>query len=167
MQFHDDPLQREELILKYLLRKMPPDMLEPFESHFLECRECFEEVRITQLMMFGLGEASIRRRTLEDVTVLQFTEPIRLVRHSRALTDVYRVLLEQKERKVLIDLSKVSRIDSAGLGMLLACCSQALRNRGMLKLLRPTAEIGDLLRTTRTDRLLESYQDEAQAVRSF
>ena len=167
MQFHDDPLRREELILSYLLRKIPAEVQDAFESHMLECQECFEEIRVTQLTMFGLGESHIGRKVVEDVTVLQFTEPMPLVRCSSAIIDLYRAVLDQKEKKVLIDLSKVTRIDSAGLGMLLSCCSHALRNQGVLKLLRPTAQIGDLLRTTRTDAVLESYQDELQAVRSF
>ena len=61
----------------------------------------------------------------------------------------------------------VSRIDSAGLGALMACYSHAVRNRGLLKLLNPSSEVQNLLRMTKIDSLLQSFSDERNALRSF
>ena len=41
----------------------------------------------------------------------------------------------------MIDLSRVSRIDSWGLGVLIHCYSHAICNSGALKLLNPSAQV--------------------------
>ena len=68
---------------------------------------------------------------------------------------------------MLVDLSTVSRIDSAGLGLLIKCYSHALRNRGMFKLLKPNQEVRQLFKITKVDSILESFDDEKDAVASF
>ena len=99
--------------------------------------------------------------------VLEFSHPAQLVRQAQELRQLLAGVMEQKDTKVLIDLSRVSRIDSAGLGMLINCYSHAVRNHGMLKLLRPSAPVQNLLRLTRIDSVLETYEDEAKALESF
>jgi len=167
MGFHEDPLFREEVITGYLLKRLQPYAVEAFESHFLDCEECLEEIHVTELIIAGLQPVQVSRRTLEDVTLLEFSGPVRLVRRSRELHELSRTVLEQKDTKVLIDLSRVSRIDSAGLGLLMSCYSHAIRNQGALKLLNPNQEVTDLLRLTRIDSVLETFHDERDAVRSF
>ena len=167
MSCHDDPVLREELIRKYLLKTMAAGPAEEFESHYLACDDCFEELRATEMLLSGLAQSKVDRRRLEDVVVLEFSGPVQLVRRSRELSALLNGVLEQKDTKVLIDLSRVSRIDSAGLGLLLNCYSHAVRNRGMLKLLNPSAEVRDLLRLTRIDAVLETYHDEREALKSF
>ena len=167
MRFHDDPLQREERIRDYVLRRLAPAAVEEFESHYLVCDECYEELRVTQLMLAGLAQSRIERRRLEDVVVLEFSHPAQLIRQAQELRQLLDGVLEQKDTKVLIDLSRVSRIDSAGLGLLINCYSHAVRNRGMLKLLHPTAPVRDLLRLTRIDGVIETFDDESLALASF
>ena len=167
MGYHDDPLVREELIRKYLFKRLDTAAAEAFESHYLICDECFEELRASELLMTGLSQSQVDQRRLQDVLVLKFSRPVQLIRRSREMTALLRGVLEQKDTKVLIDLSRVSRIDSAGLGLLMSCYSHAVRNRGMLKLLNPSPEVQNLLRITRIDSVLETYYDEHQALESF
>jgi len=68
---------------------------------------------------------------------------------------------------VLIDLSQVSRIDSAGLGLLMNYYSHTLRNRGMLKVLKPSDNVRKLLQVTRLDTILDTFEDEIGAIGSF
>lgn len=167
MQFHDDPLDREGWIRDYLLRRLDAAAVEEFESHYLSCDDCFEELRATRLLMSGLAQSKVGRRRLQDVVVLEFNHPAQLIRQAQELRQLLAGVTEQKDTKVLIDLSRVSRIDSAGLGMLINCYSHAIRNHGMLKLLRPSAPVQNLLRLTRIDSVLETYEDEAKALESF
>ncbi len=167
MQFHEDPLVREEWTRDYLLKRLDPAAVEQFESHYLACDECFEELRATRLLMSGLAQSKVGRRRLQDIVVLEFSHPAQLVRQAQELRQLLAGVMEQKDTKVLIDLSRVSRIDSAGLGMLINCYSHAVRNHGMLKLLRPSAPVQNLLRLTRIDSVLEAYEDEAKALESF
>jgi anti-sigma B factor antagonist len=164
---HEDRVVREEIIRDYVLRRLDPARAEAFESHYLACDECFEELRVSHLLAVGLALGKVRRRWLGDVVVFDFTEPASLTRSSPELGELLSRVLEQKDTKVLIDLGRVSRIDSAGLGSLMRCYSRAVQNRGALKLLNPGTEIRSLLRLTRIDSVLESYDDERQAFESF
>jgi anti-sigma B factor antagonist len=167
MQLHEDPLIREQLIRNYLLKRLDAEAAESFEGHYLGCEECFEELRTTQLLIAGLSQSTLDARRLEDVLVLEFTNPAQLIRQSRALTELSKEVLQQKDTKVLIDLSRVSRIDSAGLGLLMRCYSHAVRNSGMLKLLNPNPEVQKLLELTKIDSVVESFDDERKALQSF
>ena len=81
--------------------------------------------------------------------------------------ELFEGVRQQSDTKVLIDLSRVSRVDSSGLGLLISCYSHAVTNRGMLKLLNPNAEVRDLLRLAGIDEILEAYDCEREALRSF
>jgi anti-anti-sigma factor len=167
MEFHQDLLAREEIIRNYLLRRLDTNTTEAFESHYLACDECFDELRASQLLVVGLGQSKVEVRRVGDVVVLGFSVPARLTRQSEELQELFGDVFEQKDTKVLIDLSRVSRIDSRGLGMLMACYTHAVRNQGMLKLLNPSAEVQNLLRLTRIDAVLETHYDEGKALQSF
>ena len=166
MQIHENPLFREELIRDYLLKRLDAETVEAFESHYLSCDECFEELRASQMLMAGLGQSKVEARRVEDILVLQFAGPAQLTRQSFELEELQRAF-QQPDTKVLIDLGRVTKIDSAGLGQLMSCYSHAVKNQGMLKLLNPTAEVRSLLRLTKMDSVLETYDDERQALRSF
>jgi anti-sigma B factor antagonist len=165
--FHADPLMREELVVKYLARRLDPAATGEFEAHYLECAVCFEELRVSDLIRKGLAESAVAVRREGDVLVLGFSGPTQLTRPSPASRQLLEGLLQNNDSKVLIDLSTVSRIDSAGLGLLIKCYSHALRNRGMFKLLNPTPEVQQLFRLTRVDSILETYDDEKRALESF
>ncbi len=168
MQLHEDPLVREEWIRDYLLKRLDAAAVEEFESHYLACDECFDELRATRLLMSGLAQSKVGRRRLQDIVVLEFSHPAQLVRQAQEMRQLLAGVMEQQEdTKVLIDLSRVSRIDSAGLGLLINCYSHAVRKHGMLKLLRPSAPVQNLLRLTRIDSVIEAYEDEAKALESF
>ncbi len=167
MRFDDDRLAREKTIRDYLLKKLDPETTEEFERHYLESDECFEELQTSQVLMSGLGRNKVEARLLEGVTVLHFTGPSSLTRQSEALHELLQGVRQKADGKVLIDLSRVSKVDSTGLGMLMACYSHTVNNRGILKLLKPSAEVRGLLSLTRIDSILESFEDEQAALRSF
>ena len=166
IQLHQNPLFREVLIRDYLLKRLDADETEAFESHYLDCDQCFEELRASQALMTGLGQSKLELRRVEDMLVLQFAGEAQLTRQSFELTELRRAL-QQKDTKVLIDLSRVTKIDSAGLGQLIAGYSHAVKNQGTVKLLNPTPQVQTLLRLTRIDSVLETYFDERQAFESF
>jgi anti-sigma B factor antagonist len=166
MQFHEDPTFREEVIRNYLRRTLDAEATEAFESHYLSCDECFEELRVTGLLLVGLHQSRIELRHVVDVLVLQFAGPAELTRQSFELGELQRAL-RRSDTKVLIDLGRVVKIDSAGLGQLISHYSHVVKNRGMLKLLNPNAQVETLLKLTRIDSVLETYHDERQALASF
>ena len=88
MDFHEDPMLREEAIRSYLLKRLDFRAAEAFESHYLACDECFEELQASRLLMAALGQSRVDRRLLEDVVVFRFREPVQLVRQSEELSDL-------------------------------------------------------------------------------
>ena len=164
---HADPVFREELIAKYLARKLEPEATAHFEDHYLGCQDCFEELRATELLIYGLRATAIERTQAEDVTVVRFAAPAELTGSSLDLNTLLQMVQSPGETKVLIDLSKVSRIDSAGLGMLMRCYTHAVRNAGILKLVNPTTQVKKVLSITRIDSVVPTFEDENAALKSF
>ncbi|MFQ5708801.1 MAG: STAS domain-containing protein [bacterium] len=77
-------------------------------------------------------------------------------------------LIEKKaEKKILIDLASVEYVDSSGLGALLFGLRQAKAKSGLLKLLHTNQKVSNLLRIAKLEKVLESFEDEQQAVESF
>ena len=167
LDFHSDALFRDELITKYLYRRLNPDLAEEFENHYLQCNECFEETRGTELLIRGLAATVIDREQINDVTVIRFNQNSQLLAASVELTELAKVLRIENDTRVLIDLTKVSRIDSTGLGVLMNCYCHAIKNSGALKLLHPDASVKRVLNVTRIDSVLQTFEDEASAIQSF
>ena len=167
MNFHEDPVYREEFITGYLTRRLSADLVEQWESHYLACDDCFEEIRATELLIRGLGEPMVERRLVNDVTVLRFAQGSQLLASSLELAELSNVIRVQKDTKVLIDLSQVSRIDSTGLGVLMNCYCHAVKNAGALKLLNADAPVRRVLSVTKIDSVLQMFEDEGAAIASF
>jgi anti-sigma B factor antagonist len=172
MDFHEDPVRREQFIVRYLERRPAPGLVEEWENHYLGCANCFEEMRATQLLMESLGKADpregkVRRRRVDDVTVLNFAPGTQLLAASLELAELTEVIRLENDTKVLIDLSRVSRIDSTGLGILMQCYCHAVKNAGVLRLLRPDTPVRRVLSVTKIDSVLQTFEDEAEAIASF
>jgi len=164
---HQDPIVREETITRYLSRQLPQAIAEQFEDHYLECQECFEEVRAAEMLIFGLRRTGVETIRNEDVTVIRFNNSVQLTGASPDLLALSEVVEAQGDKRVLIDLSGVSRIDSAGLGALMSYYTHAVRNSGILKLLNPNTEVKKVLSMTRIDSVVPTFEDEAAALASF
>jgi anti-sigma B factor antagonist len=68
---------------------------------------------------------------------------------------------------IMLDLERVTRIDSAGIGMLVAKFLSTRKRGGTIKLLHLTAHSGQLLRITKLNTVFEIFDDETDALRSF
>jgi anti-anti-sigma factor len=167
MDWHSDPVIREEIIRDYLNRRLSDGLVQEFEAHYLSCEDCYEELRAAELLVRGLGEPIVERERVNDVTVLRFMEGAQLLAASLELNELSNAIRLQKDTKVLIDLSKVSRIDSTGLGVLMNCYCHAVKNSGALKLLNPDAPVKKVLKLTKVDGVLQSFDDEDAAIASF
>jgi anti-anti-sigma factor len=167
MDFHRDPVVREEAILGYLERRLDAGLAEEWENHYLGCVACFEQIRATELLIRALGMPLIERRRIRDVTVLGFAQGTQLLAASLELSELAQAVRTPNETKVLIDLSRVSRIDSSGLGVLMSCYCHAIHNAGALKLLNPEPRVRQVLSVSRIDSVVETFEDEAAAIHSF
>jgi len=167
-----EPLEREQVIARYLARSLDNDAVEEFEGHYLGCDECFDELRISERMAASLRGSDLRGSNLSwkqsgGVSVLQFRNNAELTQSAGELDQLRREVLEQNDSRVIIDLSRVTKIDSAGLGQLMGCYSHLVRNAGEMKIVNARPEVCKLLEMTGISMLLPNYADEQDAVRSF
>ena len=110
----------------------------------------------------------IGQRMVGDVTVVEITGDITLSKGGDVMIkDKVNSLLQQGNRKLLLDLGNVSYVDSAGLGQLVQVYATTSHNGGSLKLLRVTKRLKDLLVLTKLLTVFESYDNENDAVASF
>jgi anti-sigma B factor antagonist len=72
-----------------------------------------------------------------------------------------------KNPQIILNLAKVSYMDSAGLGEMIGAHASVTRRNGRIKLLNVQKRLQDLLQITRLYTLFETYEDEATAVASF
>ena len=86
---------------------------------------------------------------------------------SLQLREKIRGLVQSGHKKILLDLSDVSSIDSSGIGELVAAYASVANQGGSLKLLGLTRKVHELLSITKLLTVFESFDNEAQALRSF
>jgi anti-sigma B factor antagonist len=162
-----EPIEREQIIARYLSRNLNEEGVEEFEAHYLGCDECFDEMRVSARLAADLRASTLAWKQSGGVSVLEFRGNTELTHSAQELDELRREVLEQRDSRVIIDLSRVTKIDSAGLGQLMSCYSHLVRNQGALKVLNPRPEIQDLLDMTGISTLIEAYHDEQEAVSSF
>lgn len=162
-----EPIRREQVIAKYLSRSLDADAVEEFEGHYLGCDECFDELVLSERIAGDLRSANLEWRQAEGVSVLEFKAPTELTHSAQELDELRRSVLEQTDKRVIVDLSRVTRIDSAGLGQLMSCYSHLVKNRGALKVLNAGPEVQKLLDMTGISTLIPTYRDVEEAVASF
>jgi anti-sigma B factor antagonist len=103
-----------------------------------------------------------------DVTVVTVTGDITLNKGGDVLLkDKIQSLLQQGHKKLLLDLGKVSYVDSAGLGQLVQVYATAKHHGGQLKLVNLTKRLKDLLVVSKLLTVFDSYESESEAVASF
>src|SRR5579863_4798972 len=162
-----EPMEREQVIAKYLSRSLDSEAVEEFEGHYLGCDECFDEMRVSERLAADLRASNLAWKQTGGVSVLQFKANAQLTHSAQELEELRKEVLEQSDSRVIIDLSRVTRIDSAGLGQLMSCYSHLVKNRGALKVLNPTPEIRKLLDMTGLSTVIPTFQDEREALNSF
>jgi len=109
----------------------------------------------------------IEERSAGEVTVLDLKGKMTLGEGDELLKDKINSLLQQGRRKIVLNLEGVPYIDSAGLGEIVRTYTTIKKQDGSLKLLNLTKRITDLLSITKLLTVFETYDSEADAVRSF
>jgi anti-sigma B factor antagonist len=106
-------------------------------------------------------------RQIGKVTVIDLSGKISIGEGEVVLRERVVELLEARQSHVLLNLAKVSSMDSAGIGELVACFKRTKAAHGALKLLNPTESVDNLLRLTKLRDLFEIYNDENTALATF
>ena len=76
-------------------------------------------------------------------------------------------MLEKKPKTLVVDLSRVSYIDSSGLGELVGAYATGANQGAQIKLLNVQKRVHDLLQVTKLYTVFESFTSETAALQSF
>jgi anti-sigma B factor antagonist len=114
-----------------------------------------------------MAELDVKERQAGDVTILDMTGEVRIGEGAISLRDSIRNLADQGKKKVLLNLAGVKYMDSSGVGELIANYTTIKRQGGQLKLLNLTDRIQNLLVITKLLTVFDSYDNEAEALKSF
>jgi len=114
-----------------------------------------------------MAELNINERQAGDVTVLDMSGKITIGEGSVALRTAIRRLLEEGKKRILLNLSGVSYVDSSGIGELVSSYTAINKEGGQLKLLNLTQKIQDLLTITKLLTVFDVYENEAEALNSY
>ena len=68
---------------------------------------------------------------------------------------------------MVLDMKEVTRLDSAGIGMLVSKCLTTRRGGGVLKILHPTERTDHLMDITKLTTVFEIFHDEEAAIRTL
>lgn len=103
----------------------------------------------------------------EGVTVLKPKGKITIGVGDVALRDAVREALEANARKILVNLSGVTAMDSSGIGELVSAYTTVTNRGGKLKLTNLPPKVNDILQITQLVSVFETFENEGEAIASF
>ena len=109
----------------------------------------------------------VKLKERDGVTVASLSGKLAAGVGDRQLHDLLDELLAENRKRILLDLSGVTGIDSSGVGELVAAYTSIANRGGQLKLLNVTKKIQDLLQITQLLTVFETYDNEAEALASY
>lgn len=106
-------------------------------------------------------------RQIGDIAIIDFSGKITLGEGSSMLRHTIRDLIDNGQRKIVLNLYDVDYIDSSGIGELVSGYTTVRNAEGEMKLLHLTKRVHDLLQITRLFTVFDVQSDEESALRSF
>jgi len=108
----------------------------------------------------------INKRTKDDIIILDITGEIDLY-NAPEIKDIINKLIEEQKYNVIINLEKVSYIDSSGIGALISSLSNLKKYQGGLKIINVYASVRKVFELTKLTSFFEIFDAEEDAVGSF
>ena len=109
----------------------------------------------------------IHTRTVGDVHILDIRGKITLGEATKSIRYTISDLLKNGGKKIVLNLTDVSYMDSGGIGELVRTYTTVTNEGKQLKLLNLTKKIRELLVITKLLTVFQVYEDEQVAVASF
>ena len=106
-------------------------------------------------------------RKIKDIVVIDVEGKIVLGEGDVEIKQTVNSLLQKGSKNVVMNLAKVSYLDSAGLGEIMRCFTALRRDGGNLKLVSLNQRIIDLLSITKLLNVFDIYDSESAAIKSF
>jgi anti-sigma B factor antagonist len=113
------------------------------------------------------SKLQIAERHVDDVTVLNLSGELTVDDGDIAFGKHVDALVDNGRSKIVVDLSNVTYIDSAGVGMMVAELKRVRQAGGEMKLAHLTARSHHLLAMMKLKLVFDIFDDEQAAIRSF
>jgi anti-sigma B factor antagonist len=110
---------------------------------------------------------AITERQAGGVTVVEISGRITMGTGSQELDNKIKELVDGGALSLLLDCSGIERIDTQGIQAIVRGFTALKEKNGKLKLLKLPPRMQEVLRVTRLIEYIESFDDEAEAVKSF
>ena len=114
-----------------------------------------------------MSTLNITTRRSGPVVILDLEGQIRLGETNINLHKAIHDLVDSGEKNVLLNLAKVTNIDSSGLGELVAGYTTLEKNGGEMKLLHLTERVAELMMITKLLTVFDVFEKEDVAIASF
>jgi len=108
----------------------------------------------------------ISRRDSGDIVILDVNGEIDLY-NAPEIKDTINKLIEEKKYNVVINLDKVSYIDSSGIGALISSLSNLKKYQGRLKICNVSGSVRKVFELTKLTSFFEIYDSEQEAISAF
>jgi len=109
----------------------------------------------------------IKRDDRESVTILHLEGKIMGGPDAEAFQKEIKALLDDGRQKVILDLGKVSWVNSTGLGILISGHSSMKNRGGSIKLTGVNKRIDQIFMVTKLHTIFDSFETEDEALASF
>ena len=106
-------------------------------------------------------------RSAGNVEIIALEGKITIGAGDTQLREVITNAVNSGKTNILLDLSKVTTIDSSGIGELVGSYTTVTNRGGKLKLLHLPAKLNELLHVTQLITVFEVYENESEATASF
>ena len=114
-----------------------------------------------------MSTLNIHERRIGNVTVLDMDGNIRISGNNVALLKAIRSLVDEGRNQIVLNLARVTYIDSSGLGELISSHVTLTNRGGQIKLLNLTQRLQELMTITKLLPIFDVYGNEPEALDSF
>lgn len=109
----------------------------------------------------------VKREMKPGIVVLELTGPLQMGVECKQLELAFDELLKEHQKRVVLDLTHLTRLDSGGLGRVVECFSRLKMAGGSLCLAGANERVEGVLELTHANKFLKAYPTVADAAASF
>jgi anti-sigma B factor antagonist len=109
----------------------------------------------------------LAKRVSGDITIIDIHGRCTLGDETERLDRELKTVIDGGSRKLLLNLTELSQIDSTGVSIIVATYVSLRRLKGEVKLLHPTGRVQTVLAITHLLQVIPNFEEEEKAVASF
>jgi anti-anti-sigma factor len=129
---------------------------------------------VASVEQVGLASASPRRelvirvkRIATDIALLELGGRVSLGTECQEIESLVGDLLRQNERKIIFELSRVTQVDSTGIGIIVVCSGKVREAGGQLRVAGAKGIVDAVFKTSRVESIVSLYPSLAAALEGF